>query len=63
VLGEFTIAYNLGYNNFQVDLFAISRNAVNPGVLFAASLGGLVFAFVLLLVMSYVGRRLRRGRA
>jgi putative spermidine/putrescine transport system permease protein len=63
VLGEFTIAYPLTYVNLQVELFSISRNTTNAGVLFAASAATLLFAFALLLILSYVGRRLRRGRS
>ncbi len=48
--------------NLQVDLFEISRNTENAGVLFSASAATLLFAFVLLLILSYAGRRLRRGR-
>ncbi len=62
VLGEFTIAYLLGYVNLQVNVFEISRNSENAGVVFSASAATLLFAFVLLLILSYVGRRLRRGR-
>ncbi len=62
VLGEFTVAYLLGYVNLQVDLFQISRNSVNASVLFSASAATLLFAFILLLILSYAGRRLRRGR-
>jgi putative spermidine/putrescine transport system permease protein len=61
VLGEFTIAYLLLYTNLQVALYAISRNTPNAGVLFSTSAAALLFAFVLLLILSYVGRR-RRGR-
>jgi putative spermidine/putrescine transport system permease protein len=63
VCGEFTIAYLLTYNTLPVDLFAISRNASNASVLFAGSAASLLFAFILLLILSYVGRRLRRDRA
>jgi putative spermidine/putrescine transport system permease protein len=62
VLGEFTFAYLLGYNTLQPDLFDISRNSENASVLFSASAATLAFAFILLLILSYVGRRLRRGR-
>jgi putative spermidine/putrescine transport system permease protein len=62
VLGEFTIAYLLGYVTLQVNLFEISRSTPNAGVLFSASAGSLLLAFVLLLILSYAGRRLRRGR-
>jgi putative spermidine/putrescine transport system permease protein len=61
VLGEFTIAYLLLYNNLQVELYSISRNTPNAGVLFSTSTAALLFAFALLLILSYVGRR-RRGR-
>jgi putative spermidine/putrescine transport system permease protein len=61
VLGEFTIAYLLLYNNLQEELFSISRNTPNAGVIFSTSFAALMFAFVLLLILSFVGRR-RRGR-
>jgi len=61
VLGEFTIAYLLLYNNLQVELYSISRNTPNAGVLFSTSLAALLLTFVLLLILSYAGRR-RRGR-
>ena len=62
VLGEFTIAYLLLYNNLQVTLFFISRSTPNASVLFSTSLASLLFAFVLLLILSYAGRRRHRGR-
>jgi putative spermidine/putrescine transport system permease protein len=61
VLGEFTIAYLLLYTNLQEELYAISRNTPNAGVVFSTSTAVLLFAFALLLILSYVGRR-RRGR-
>ncbi len=61
VLGEFTIAYLLLYNNLQVELYSISRTTPNAGVLFSTSLAALLLAFVLLMILSYAGRR-RRGR-
>ena len=62
VLGEFTIAYLLLYNDvLQPELFAINRNTPNAGVIFSTSFAALLFAFVLLLILSYAGRR-RRGR-
>ena len=61
VLGEFTIAYLLLYNNLQVNLYFISRATSNAGVIFSTSAAALLFAFVLLLILSYVGRR-RRAR-
>lgn len=62
VLGEFTIASILLYTNLQVALYQISRATLNAGVLFATSAASLLFAFVLLLVLSYVGRRRDRER-
>jgi putative spermidine/putrescine transport system permease protein len=61
VLGEFTIAYLLLYVNLQVELYSISRNTPNAGVIFSTSAAALMFAFGLLLILSYAGRR-RRGR-
>jgi putative spermidine/putrescine transport system permease protein len=62
VLGEFTIAYLLLYNDvLQPELFAINRNTPNAGVIFSTSTAALLFAFVLLLILSYAGRT-RRGR-
>jgi putative spermidine/putrescine transport system permease protein len=60
-LGEFTIAYTLLYTNLQVELFSISRNTPNASVIFSTSLAALIFAFILLLIISYAGRRRRRG--
>jgi putative spermidine/putrescine transport system permease protein len=62
VLGEFTIAYLLLYVNLQVELYSISRNTPNAGVIFSTSTAALLFAFALLLILSYVGRQRRRGR-
>jgi len=59
VLGEFTIAFLLLYNNLQVELYSISRNTPNAGVLFSTSLAALLLTFVLLLILSYAGRRRR----
>jgi putative spermidine/putrescine transport system permease protein len=61
VLGEFTIAFLLLYNNLSVELYSISRNTPNAGVIFSTSTAALLFAFALLLILSYAGRR-RRGR-
>src|SRR6202167_3551722 len=54
VLGEFTIAYLLLYNNLQEELYSISRNTPNAGVFFSTSFASLMFAFVLLLLLSFV---------
>ena len=61
VLGEFTIAYLLLYDNLQVELYSISRGTPNAGVIFSTSFAVLLFAFVLLLILSYAGRRRGRG--
>jgi len=61
VLGEFTIAFFLLYVNLQVELYSISRNTPNAGVIFSTSFAGLMFAFVLLLILSFAGRRRRGG--
>jgi putative spermidine/putrescine transport system permease protein len=60
VLGEFTIAFFLLYFNLQVELYSISRNTPNAGVIFSTSFASLLFAFALLLLLSFAGR-LRRG--
>jgi putative spermidine/putrescine transport system permease protein len=61
VLGEFTIAYLLLFNTLQPSLYSISRNTPNAGVIFSTSLASLLFAFALLIIVSYAGRRRRRG--
>jgi putative spermidine/putrescine transport system permease protein len=63
VLGEFPVAEILNDINLQVALFNISRATANASVLFATSTASLLFAFVLLLILSYVGRRRRRARS
>jgi putative spermidine/putrescine transport system permease protein len=61
VLGEFTLAEILNYINLQVALFNISRETANAGVLFSTSAAALLFGLVLLLILSFVGRRRSRG--
>lgn len=61
VLGEFTIAQLLLYPNLQVALYYVARETGNAGVLFSTSTAALLFAFVLLLILSFAGRRRRRG--
>ncbi len=61
VLGEFTIAYLLLFSTLQPTLYSISRNTPNAGVIFSTSMASLLFAFVLLTILSYVGRQRRRG--
>ena len=58
VLGEFTIANNLLYNNLQVELVHLGR--ANAGVSIAVAAASLVFAFVLLIAISFLGSRPRR---
>jgi putative spermidine/putrescine transport system permease protein len=60
VLGEYTIANNLLYNNLQVELVHLARD--NAGVSIAVALAALLFAFVLLVGIAFVGSRPRRGR-
>jgi putative spermidine/putrescine transport system permease protein len=58
VLGEYTIANNLLYNNLQVELVHLAR--ANAGVSIAVAVASLLFAFVLLIAISLVGGRPRR---
>jgi len=57
VLGEFTIASLLNYENMQVVIALLGKSDANTSV--AASLAALAFAFVLLLLLSVVGRSRR----
>jgi putative spermidine/putrescine transport system permease protein len=62
VLGEFTIAFLLLYDDVLApELYNISRSTPNAGVVFSTSFAALLFTFVLLMILSYAGRR-RRGR-
>jgi putative spermidine/putrescine transport system permease protein len=61
VLGEYTIANNLLYNNLQVELVHLER--ANAGVSIAVAVAALLFAFVLLIAISLVGGRPRRMRS
>jgi putative spermidine/putrescine transport system permease protein len=54
VLGEFTIANLLAFENLQVAILYIGL--VSAGTSIAVAVASLVFAFVLLMVLSYVGR-------
>ena len=60
VLGEYTIANVLLYNNLQVELVHLARD--NAGVSIAVAAAALLFAFVLLVGIAFVGSRPRRGR-
>lgn len=61
VLGEFTIASLLSRNNLQTGLLSIS--ASDPRLAVAIALVALLFAFVLLLALSFIGRGHRRSEA
>jgi putative spermidine/putrescine transport system permease protein len=61
VLGEFTIASLSHYDNLQVVINLLGKSAATTSV--AASLASLVFASVLLLLLSFVGRSRRARRA
>jgi putative spermidine/putrescine transport system permease protein len=58
VLGEYTIALNLFYNNLQVEIAQLGRT--NAGVSIAVAVASLLFAFILLVVLAFVGGRPRR---
>jgi putative spermidine/putrescine transport system permease protein len=53
VMGEFTIAQLLNYQNLQVAINLLGR--ANAGVSIAVALASLLLAFALLLVLSFVG--------
>ena len=54
VLGEYTIANLLNFQNLQVEIAYVSLTTAGTAV--AVALGSLLFAFALLLVLSFVGR-------
>lgn len=54
VLGEFTIANLLNFENLQVALNFLGR--ANAAVSIAVSLASLLFAFALLVGLAFVGR-------
>jgi putative spermidine/putrescine transport system permease protein len=60
VLGEFTIASLLNYNNMQVVINLLGKSDANTSV--AASLAALTFAFLLLTLLSLVGSSRRRTK-
>jgi putative spermidine/putrescine transport system permease protein len=62
VLGEFTFANILSYVNLQVAINQLGQ--ANAGVSIAVSVASLLFAFALLMVLSFVGaiRRSLRSR-
>lgn len=55
VLGEFTFASLLSYENLQVAILQVSQTNARASV--AASLASLAFAFVILFALSFVGHR------
>jgi putative spermidine/putrescine transport system permease protein len=61
VLGEFTIASLAHYDNLQVVINLLGKSAATTSV--AASLAALIFASVLLVLLSFVGRSRRTGRS
>jgi putative spermidine/putrescine transport system permease protein len=60
VLGEFTFANILAYVNVQVEINQLGQ--ANAGVSIAVSVASLLFAFVLLMVLSFVGAARRSLR-
>jgi putative spermidine/putrescine transport system permease protein len=60
VLGEYTIANNLLYPNLQVEIVSLART--NAGVSIAVAVASLLFAFVLLVALSFVGGGPRRQK-
>jgi putative spermidine/putrescine transport system permease protein len=60
VLGEFTVASLLNYVNVQVAMNQLSQ--ANAGVSMAVASGALLLVFMLLIALSFVGRRRRGGR-
>jgi putative spermidine/putrescine transport system permease protein len=60
VLGEYTVANLLLFENLQVALVSLGR--LNAGVSIAVAVAGLLFTFGLLVLLSFVGRpRTRRS--
>lgn len=55
VLGEYTVANLLGFENLQVAIAYVGL--VSAGTSVAVALASLVFAFLLLMVISFFGRR------
>jgi putative spermidine/putrescine transport system permease protein len=54
VLGEFTIANLLNYENLQVAIALLGR--ANAGTSIAVAVASLTFAFILLVILSFFGR-------
>jgi len=60
VLGEFTVASLLNYDNLQVAI--TEEGQADAGTAIALAAASLIFVFVLLFALSFVGRRRRPGR-
>jgi putative spermidine/putrescine transport system permease protein len=60
VLGEYTIANNLLFPNLQVEIVSVGRT--DAGTSIAVAVASLLFAFILLVALSFVGGS-RRQRA
>jgi len=54
VLGEFTIANLLNYENLQVAIYLVGK--ANGAVSIAVAVASLMFAFILLVILSFFGR-------
>ena len=61
VLGEYTLANIIGYVNVQVEIAQLGQ--ANAGVSIAVSVASLLFAFVLLMVLSFIGAARRSIRS
>jgi putative spermidine/putrescine transport system permease protein len=58
VLGEYTIANNLLFPNLQVEIVSLGRT--DAGVSIAVAVASLLFAFILLVALAFVGGPRRR---
>ncbi len=61
MLGEFTVASLLNYDNLQVAINQQAQSSVGVSVALAAA--SLIFVFVLLFALSFLGRKRRRPAA
>src|SRR5229473_2848555 len=59
VLGEYTVANLLAFENLQVAIFFVG--SVSAGTSIAVAVASLLFAFVLLMILSFVGRPRERA--
>jgi putative spermidine/putrescine transport system permease protein len=59
VLGEYTVANNLLYPNLQVEIVSLART--NAAVSIAVAVASLLFAFLLLVALSFVGGSRRQS--